>query len=64
LDLQLPEQSVPITTSIVNSNPVHGGVYSMQHYAVCEISGRPIENVYVKSSWSMSNFQNFVYNVQ
>jgi hypothetical protein len=26
--------------------------------AVCEISGRPIDNVYVKSSWSMSNFQN------
>jgi hypothetical protein len=32
--------------------------------AVCEISGRPIDNVYVKSSWSMSNFQNVVYNVQ
>ena len=31
---------------------------------VCEISSRPIDNVYVKSSWSMSNFQNFVYNVQ
>ena len=25
---------------------------------------RPIDNVYVKSSWSMSNFLNFVYNVQ
>jgi hypothetical protein len=24
----------------------------------------PINKVYVKSSWSMSNFQNFVYNVQ
>ena len=32
--------------------------------AVCEISSRPIDNVYVKSSWSMSNFINFVYNVQ
>ena len=32
--------------------------------AVCEISGRPIDNVYVKSNWFMSNFQNFVYNVQ
>ena len=29
-----------------------------------EISGRPIDNVYVKSSLSISNFQNFVYNVQ
>ena len=34
--------------------------------AMCEISGRPIDNVYVKSSWPtcMSNFPNFVYNVQ
>jgi len=31
---------------------------------VCKVSCRPIDNVYVKSSWSMSNFQNFVYNVQ
>ena len=31
---------------------------------MCEISGKPIDNVYVKSSWSVSNFQNFVYNVQ
>ena len=31
--------------------------------SVCEISSRPIDNVYVKSSWSMSNFHNFVYNV-
>ena len=31
---------------------------------VCEISSRPIDNVYVKSNWSMSNIQNFVYNVQ
>ena len=32
--------------------------------AVCEIIGRPIDNVYVKSSWSISNFQTFVYTVQ
>jgi hypothetical protein len=31
--------------------------------SVCKISSRPIDNVYVKSSWSMSNFHNFVYNV-
>ena len=24
-----------------------------------EISGRPIDNAYVKSSWSLSNFQNY-----
>jgi hypothetical protein len=32
LDLQLPVQSVPITTKVVSSNPVHGDVYSIQHY--------------------------------
>ena len=30
----------------------------------CEISSRPIDNVYVISSWSMSNFQNCVYKIQ
>jgi len=25
LDLQLPVQSVPITTRVVSSNPLHGG---------------------------------------
>ena len=32
LDLQLPLQSVPITTKDVSSNPVHGQVYSIQYY--------------------------------
>jgi hypothetical protein len=27
LDLQLPVQSVPITTKVVSSNPVHDKVY-------------------------------------
>jgi len=34
LDLQLPVQSVPITTKVVSSNPVHGEVYSIQHYVI------------------------------
>jgi hypothetical protein len=34
LDLQLPVQSVPIATNVVGSNPVHGDVYSIQHYAI------------------------------
>ena len=34
LDLQLPVQSVPITTNIVNSNPVDGELYSIQHYVM------------------------------
>jgi len=38
LDLQLPVQSVPITTKVVSSNPVHGKVYSMQHYVMKFVS--------------------------
>jgi len=37
LDLQLPMQSVPITTKVVSSNPVHGKVYSI-HYAIKFVS--------------------------
>jgi hypothetical protein len=32
LELQLPVQSVPITTKVVNSNPFHSEVYSIQQY--------------------------------
>ena len=34
LDLQLPMQSVPITTKVVSSNPAHGEMYSIQHYVI------------------------------
>jgi hypothetical protein len=34
LDLQLPVQSVSITTKDVSSNPVLGEVYSIQHYVI------------------------------
>jgi len=34
LHLQLPMQSVPITTNVVSSNPTHGEVYSIQHYVI------------------------------
>ena len=34
LDLQLPFQSVPVTTKVVSSNTAHGGVYSIQHYVI------------------------------
>ena len=34
----LPMQSVPITTKVVNSNPAHGEVYSIQHYAIKFVS--------------------------
>jgi len=38
LDLQLPVQLVPITTKLVSSNPVHGKVYSIQHYVIKFVS--------------------------
>jgi hypothetical protein len=34
LDLQLPVQSVPITSNVVSLNPVHGEVYLIQHYEI------------------------------
>jgi hypothetical protein len=38
LDLQLPVQSVPITTNVVSSNSAHGDVYSIQHYVIKFVS--------------------------
>ena len=38
LDLQLPLQSVHITTKVVISNSVHGEVYSMHHYMIKFVS--------------------------
>ena len=37
-NLQLPVQSVPITTKVVSLNPVHGKVYSIQHYVIMFVS--------------------------
>ena len=36
--LQLPVQSVPITTDVVSSYPVHCKVYSIQHYVIKFVS--------------------------
>jgi len=38
LDLQLPVQSVPMTTNVVRSNPDNGEVYSIQHCVVQFVS--------------------------
>ena len=38
LDLQLPVQLVSITTKVVSWNPVHGEVYSIQHYGIKFVS--------------------------
>jgi hypothetical protein len=39
LDLQLPVQSMPITTKVGNSNTAHGEVYSIQLYVIKFVSG-------------------------
>ena len=41
LFLQIPVQSVPITTNIVNLNPDHDEVYSKQHYVIKFVSNLP-----------------------
>jgi len=38
LDLQLSMQLVPITTNVVSSKPVHGKLYSIQHYVIKFVS--------------------------
>jgi hypothetical protein len=38
LDLQLPEQSVPITTKDESSNTADGAVYSIQYYVIKFVS--------------------------
>ena len=38
LKLQLPVQSVYITTKVVSSNPVHCEVYLIQHYVIKLVS--------------------------
>ena len=38
LDLQLHVESVSITTKVVSSNPVHGEVYSIQHFVIKLVS--------------------------
>ena len=38
LNLQLPVQSISITTNSVSSNPVHVNAYSIQHYVIKFVS--------------------------
>ena len=50
LDLQLPVQSVSITTKVVSSNPDHGEVYSIQDHVMRFVrswfsSGTPISSI-------------------
>ena len=48
LDLQLPLQSVPITTKVVSLNPTHGDreVCSIQHYVI----------KFVRDFWQVGGF--------
>jgi hypothetical protein len=38
VDLQLPVQSVLITTNVLSLNSTHGEVYSIQHYVIKFVS--------------------------
>jgi len=38
LDLQLPKQSVPMTSNVVSSNPANGDVYSIENYMIKFVS--------------------------
>ena len=38
LDLLLPMQLVSITTKVVSLNPIHGKMYSIQHYVIRFVS--------------------------
>ena len=38
VNLQLPVQSMPVTTKGESSNPVHGNLYSIQHYVIKYVS--------------------------
>jgi hypothetical protein len=44
LDLQLPVQSMPITTKVVSLNPVIDEVYSTQHYVIKFVSFSPVSS--------------------
>jgi hypothetical protein len=49
LYLQLPMQSVPITTKVVRSNSTYGEVYSIQHFVI----------KFVNDLWPVGGFLRF-----
>ena len=38
LDFQQPMQSMPVTTNVASSNPVHGEMHSIQQYVIKFVS--------------------------
>jgi len=51
MDLQLPVQSVPITTKCLSSNPIHDKVYSIQHYVIKCVSGLQLVGGFRRVLW-------------
>jgi hypothetical protein len=61
LDLQLPVQSVPITTKVVSSKPVHGEVYSIQHYVIKFVSSSKFLMVSEIKGTNVRQHDNFLF---
>jgi hypothetical protein len=51
LYIYLPVQSVPITTKVVGLNPVHGDVYSIQHYVIKFVSDLQQVDGFLRVLW-------------
>ena len=52
--IQLHIQLVPITTKVVSSNPVHGEVYSIQHYMIKFVSDLQQVGGFLQALWHSS----------
>ena len=60
--LQLPMQSVPTTTKVVSSNPVHGEVYWIQHYVIKFVSDlRQVCGFHRVLLFSSTNLKSTIY---
>jgi hypothetical protein len=64
LDLHLPIQSVTITTNVVSSNPTHGEVYSIQHYAIKFVSDLQQVRGFLRILWFPPLIKLMVYIVE
>jgi len=51
MDEQLSVQSVPITTKVVSSNPVHGEVYPIQNYVKKIVSDLRQVGGFLRALW-------------
>jgi hypothetical protein len=60
VDLQLPVQSVPITTEVVSVNPALGEVYSIQHYVINFVSDLQQVGGFLLLLWFLQHFNYIV----